>query len=136
MVQSLAKVMFQAKLERGCVDCRLYAETRDPNSLCYLEQWSTQEDLEFQLRSRRFGMLLAIMDTAPQAPALEVRTIAEQRGLEYVRSIRLAPPSTTSRKRGRQSEPTTLDPKDASHPGSTRRQEQTRTRHMYSSIMS
>ncbi len=96
MVQSLAKVMFQARLERSCVDCRLYAESGDPHSLCYLEQWSTQEDLEFQLRSQRFGMLLAIMETAPEAPALEVRTISEQRGLEYVRTIRLASRGMTS----------------------------------------
>ncbi len=100
MVQSLVKVMFQARLQRGCVDCRLYAETGNPQSICYLEQWSTREDLESQLRSQRFGMLLAIMETAPQAPTLEVRTIAEQRGLEYVRTIRLASPGMTSTETG------------------------------------
>ncbi len=100
MVQALATVMGQATLQRGCVDCRLYAQTGDPNSLCYLEQWSTLQDLEFQLRSQRFGMLLAIMETAPQAPALEVRTIADQRGLEYIRSIRLASPGMTSPETG------------------------------------
>jgi hypothetical protein len=34
-------------------------------------------------------MLLAIMETAPQAPNLEVRTVAEQRGLDYIRAVRL-----------------------------------------------
>jgi quinol monooxygenase YgiN len=92
MVEALATVMGQARLQRGCVDCRLYAETGNPQSLCYLEQWSTLRDLESQLRSPRFGMLLAIMETAREAPDLEVRTVSEQRGLEYVRSIRLASP--------------------------------------------
>lgn len=94
MVQALATVMGQARLQRGCVDCRLYAETGNPQSLCYLEQWSTLQDFESQVRSQRFGMLLAIMETAPEPPDLELRTISEQRGLEYVRTIRLASSGT------------------------------------------
>ena len=90
MVQALATVMGQARLQRGYVDCQLYAETGNPRSMFYMEQWVTSQDFEVQVRSQRFGMLLAIMETAPEAPALEVRTISEQRGLEYVRSIRLA----------------------------------------------
>ena len=89
LVHALAEVKFQANLERGCVDCRLYAETGSPPSLHYVEQWSTLEDLESQLRSQRFSMLLALMETASQAPSLEVRTVHEQRGLDYVRAVRL-----------------------------------------------
>jgi len=96
MVQALAMVMGQARLQRGYVDCQLYAETGKPRSMVYLEQWVTSHDFEVQARSQRFGMLLAIMETAPEAPALEVRTISEQRGLEYVRSIRLASSGTVS----------------------------------------
>lgn len=92
MVQALVTVMGQARLQRGCVDCQLYAETGSPRSLLYVEQWATWQDFEVQVRSQRFGMLLAIMETAPAAPDLELRTISEQRGLEYIRTIRLAPP--------------------------------------------
>ena len=97
MVQALAMVMGQARLQRGYVDCQLYAETGNPRSMVYLEQWVTSHDFEVQARSQRFGMLLAIMETAPEAPALEVRTISEQRGLEYVHSIRLASAGMVSR---------------------------------------
>ncbi len=83
-VQALATVMLQARLQRVCVDCRLYAEIGNPQSLRYVEQWSTLQELESQLRSQRFGMLLAIVETAAEAPELEVRTISEQRDLEYV----------------------------------------------------
>lgn len=89
MVQALATLMFQTRLERACLDCQLYAETGNPQSLRYVEQWSTLRDLECQLGSDRFGMLLAIMETAAEAPDLKVRTISEQRGLEYVRTVRL-----------------------------------------------
>ena len=96
MVQSLAKVMFQAKLEPACTDCRLYSENGKPQSLLYVERWATARDFEVQLRSERFGTLLAIMESAPQPPELEVRTVSEQRGLDYVSRIRLAPPGMAS----------------------------------------
>ncbi len=89
MGQALATVMFKARLERECLDCQTYAETANPQSLRYVEQWSTLQELESQLRSDRFGLLLAIMETAPEAPHLEVRTVTEQRGLDYTREIRL-----------------------------------------------
>ena len=92
MVQSLAKVMFQAKLEPACTDCRLYSENGKPQSLLYVERWATARDFEVQLRSERFGTLLAIIESASQPPELEVRTVSEQRGLDYVSRIRLAPP--------------------------------------------
>ena len=107
MVQALAAVMAQAGPQRGCVNCRLYAETGSRRSLCYVEQWSTVRDLQSQLRSPGFGMLLGIMETAAEAPALEVRTITEQRGLEYVRTIRLPPPA----------DPSAADDQDASASG-------------------
>jgi hypothetical protein len=34
-------------------------------------------------------MLLAVMETAARAPGLELRTISDQRGLDYVRTVRL-----------------------------------------------
>ena len=89
MIHALAEVKFQANLERGCVDCRLYAETAYPQSLHYVEQWSSPQDFQKQLQSERFGTLFAIMETASRAPYLEVRTVSEQRGLDYVRAVRL-----------------------------------------------
>jgi quinol monooxygenase YgiN len=89
MLQALAEVSFRAKLERGCVECQIYARTENRRSLHYVEQWSTSQEFEAQLRSPRFGMLLAIMETAPEAPSLEVRTVSEQRGLDYIRAVRL-----------------------------------------------
>ncbi len=95
-VQALTNVLLQAQLDRACVDCRLYAEIGNPRSLRYVEQWPTLQELESQLRSQRFGMLLAIMETAPEAPELRVRTISEQRDLEYVSAVRLSPNGTGS----------------------------------------
>ena len=97
MVQSLARVMFRAKLEPACTDCRLYSENGKPRSLLYVECRATARDFEVQLRSERFGTLLAIMERAPQAPELELRTVSDQRGLEYLSAVRLSPGENRSR---------------------------------------
>jgi quinol monooxygenase YgiN len=91
MLQALAQVMFQAKLERSCLECQVYAETGNPQSLLYIEQWTTEQELEGQLCSPRFGTLLAIMETAPVAPSLQIQTVSDQRGLEYVEAVRSQP---------------------------------------------
>ncbi len=81
--------MFQAKMEHACLNCRLHSEIGNPKSLRYMEQWTTLQELESQVRSQRFGMLLAVMETAASPPRLEIRTISEQRDLEYVSTVRL-----------------------------------------------
>lgn len=81
--------MFQAKMDHACLDCQLYSEIGNPKSLRYIEQWPTLQELESQVRSQRFGMLLAIMETAASPPKLEIRTISEQRDLGYISAVRL-----------------------------------------------
>ena len=99
LVQALNYFMVQTKLQPGCVDCQIYAEAANPQSLLYMERWATQQDAEAELRSQRFGTLLSIMETAPAAPTLEICTVSEQRGLEYVEALRLEPRGA-GRKRG------------------------------------
>jgi len=90
MVRALTQLRVQGEWERGCAGCWLYTDTAKPESLHYVERWSTSREFEVQLRSPRFGTLLSLMETAREAPDLEVRTVSEQRGLEYVRAVRLA----------------------------------------------
>src|SRR6185503_16385432 len=88
MLQALRSVMLPAEFEVGYLSCRLYSEADEPDSLCYEEEWSTEEDLEREIRSIRFGRLLAVMETATGSPTLEVRLIAERRGWDYIHLVR------------------------------------------------
>ena len=83
--------MLPAQFESGYGGARLYAEANQMDCLCYVEQWATEQDLERQICSRRFGVLLAITESAVEAPSVEIHTISESRDLEYVREIRLKP---------------------------------------------
>jgi quinol monooxygenase YgiN len=89
MVRALRSIMLPARAERGFISSRIYQEVDSPESLCYVEEWASLEPVDQQVRSRRFASLLALMETAPQAPALEVREISETRGLDYISTIRL-----------------------------------------------
>ena len=89
MVQALRSIMLPARAERGFVSSCIYQEVDKPEALCYVEEWAELAQLEEQIRSRRFGRLLAVMETAPKQPVLEVRSISETRGLDYISSLRL-----------------------------------------------
>ena len=81
--------MLPARSERGFVSSRIHQEVDSPESLCYVEEWASEEQMDQQIRSRRFASLLALMETAPKPPVLEVRLISETRGLDYIGTIRL-----------------------------------------------
>jgi quinol monooxygenase YgiN len=89
MVQALRSIMLSARAERGFVSSRIYQEVDQPEALCYVEEWADLAQMEEQIRSRRFGRLLAVMETAPKQPVLEVREMSETRGLDYIGSLRL-----------------------------------------------
>jgi quinol monooxygenase YgiN len=88
MLQALRSVMLPAEFEAGSLGCQLYAEAGETDSLCYQEDWSTEADLEREIRSARFGRLLAVMETAAGLPRLEVHLVSETRGWDYIRVLR------------------------------------------------
>ena len=79
-LQSLARL---ARLERGCLDAHLFAESSDHRRLYYSESWDGEENLRSVLRSERFTHLVALMEMAAKPPSLDFRTIAETHGLEF-----------------------------------------------------
>ena len=89
MVKALRSIMLPARAERGFISSQLHQEVDRPESLCYVEAWGSLEQMDQQVRSRRFGRLLALVETAIKPPVLEVRLISETRGLDYIGAIRL-----------------------------------------------
>lgn len=79
--------MIPAQLARGCGGCWLYVDATDSRCLCYMEEWANRSDLEREMHSPRFSLLLSIMEDAPNPPCLEFRFIPEIRGLDYIEEI-------------------------------------------------
>ena len=87
-LDALVDVLFQARLHRACLGCRLYAETGNPRSLRVPGGVVGRAGTRIAAGVQPVSTLLAIMETAAAAPNLEVRTVSERRGLDYVRAVR------------------------------------------------
>ena len=88
MVRALNSVMLWARLDRAGARCQLWTKVDEPESLCYIEEWPTVEDLERQMCEEAFTRLLAVMEAAAEPPVLEFRFVSETRGLDYVAVVR------------------------------------------------
>jgi quinol monooxygenase YgiN len=76
LIQALSSLLRPARAEKGFICGHLALDVFDSNALIYEERWQTNEDLEVQLQSARFGMLLALMKTAAERPSLEFHFVS------------------------------------------------------------
>ncbi len=76
------------RVETGCISCRLYREVIDPRSVIWLEEWSTQEDLERHLRSRQYMKILAALDMSDMRPEIRFDTVVETKGMQLIADAR------------------------------------------------
>ena len=79
--------MIEARVERGYLASRIYQDVENPEALCLEEDWSSEPELKSHICSSSFTELLMLMETAPEAPVLEVRLVSEVRGLEYIEAV-------------------------------------------------
>jgi quinol monooxygenase YgiN len=91
MVKALRSITFAARVEPGFISSRIYQEVGNPDSLCLEHDWSSEPDLKSHIRSSCFTDLLMLMETAVETPMLEVLSVSETRGLEFVEAVRFGP---------------------------------------------
>lgn len=87
-VKALRSITIAAQVERGFLGSRIYQEAGNPEALCLEEDWSSESELKSHIRSSCFTELLLLMETAPEAPVLEVRSVHNVLGLEYIEAVR------------------------------------------------
>ena len=87
-IQALRSIVIATQAERGLLASRIYQEAGNPEMLCLEEDWSSEPVLQSYLRSSCFTDLLMLMETAPEAPILEVHFVGKVHGLEYVEAVR------------------------------------------------
>jgi quinol monooxygenase YgiN len=87
-VQALRSITIAAQVERGFIASRIFQEVGDPETICLEQDWSSEQALKSHIRSSSFTDLLMLMETAPEEPVLEVRSVREVHGLEYVEAVR------------------------------------------------
>lgn len=75
-------------VETGCISCHLYQEVNDSNALTWVEQWSTQDDLECHLRSPQYKRILAALDMSDVEPEIHFDTVIETKGMQLIEEAR------------------------------------------------
>jgi quinol monooxygenase YgiN len=68
----------------GCHICRILQDTDDDDLLMYHVRWETQRELEEHFRSERFRRLLPYIEMSLIPPEIEVNTIHQIRGMEFL----------------------------------------------------
>ena len=89
-IKALRSIRTAAQTERGFIAGRIYQEVDNPEALCFEQDWSSEQELKSHIRSSCFTDLLMLMETAPEAPVLEVHSVTDTAGLEYVEAVRFA----------------------------------------------
>jgi len=60
--QAIISLIASIRTEKGCKRCDFFGSMEDENSLCILEEWDTQENLNSHLKSERFRILRGAMN--------------------------------------------------------------------------
>lgn len=76
------------RVEIGCVKCALYVDLHDRDTILWLEEWQTHEDLERRLRSQQYKKVLAAFDMSIGEPEIRFDTVAETKGLQVIEEAR------------------------------------------------
>ena len=88
---ALQTLMMQTREEPGCLGCSLSTELAGPFSLEYVEEWSTESDLQRQIQSDAFATLAELLEHATEPPAIEFLLPSGLAGIEYAERVRKNP---------------------------------------------
>ena len=87
LYQTLYSSLGPTRVKQGCLECRLYHDADADKH--YLEsRWSTEDDLIRHVQSDAYKKLLLLMELGATAPSIEFFTVAEVRGLDFIRAAR------------------------------------------------
>ena len=92
VVDILRSVIGPTRIKSGCMDCAVYTNQGEGQTILYLEQWQSREPLDRHIRSELYFRVLSAMELANEPPEIYFHEVSETRGLEYVESLRTALP--------------------------------------------
>lgn len=91
-----AESIFRPLLEptrvmRGCLSFRVYRDLEDGCALLLAQEWACEGDLARYVRGRDFQKVLAAIELASEAPAIEINDVACTRGMEFIEELSRGP---------------------------------------------
>jgi quinol monooxygenase YgiN len=91
LVETFRFLIVSTRLEPGCLGCSAWA---DPDATVhYVEEWKTEPEMRRRVQSSGFTSLLAVLESAREAPRIQFQFVTTTRGLDYVEEVRRDPAS-------------------------------------------
>ncbi len=88
IVRVLRSLIEPTRVETGCISCGLYKDLHDPSVIIWVEDWTTQDDLERHLRSPQYKKILAAFDMSDAQPDIRFDTVVETKGMQLIAEAR------------------------------------------------
>ena len=88
VVRLLRSLIGPTRVETGCMSCRLYQDVNDQYAVTWVEQWSSQDDLERHLRTPQYKSILAALDMSDVQPEIRFDTVVETKGMQLIEEAR------------------------------------------------
>jgi quinol monooxygenase YgiN len=85
LLEGLQYQVPSTRLEQGCLGCSAWVGA--DATVCYYEEWGTEDDLRRRVQSDRFTSLLAVVEAAAGAQ-VQFDFVNRTRGLDYVVELR------------------------------------------------
>ena len=80
LVQTLNALAERVRTEAGCWSSELYCDVKKENTLCVIEQWASEADLDKHLRSDNFGVLRGAFKALYAKAEMRFHTVSQTRG--------------------------------------------------------
>lgn len=88
VLQTFKAILAPIRREQGCINCNCYVDIEAENTILFIEEWKSREDLDTHLRSVHFGVLIGVMKLLKKAPDIRFNTIVSTAGAEAVDAAR------------------------------------------------
>jgi quinol monooxygenase YgiN len=84
----LRSLVSPTRVQRGCLDCRLYEDVTMEGAFALVEDWATPEDFERHLRSETYRLLLLIIEMSVVPPDVRFHQVSGTMGMEAIHAAR------------------------------------------------
>ena len=89
LLDSARSVTGRTTVKPGCISCKFYQDMDDPDSMLFIEKWSSRKEYEHHVRSDTYRIILSMIDLSDVTPSFKLNTISKTEGLEAIEAVRI-----------------------------------------------
>jgi quinol monooxygenase YgiN len=88
LMQTVIALAGRVRQERGCVSSHCYRDVERDNTLCIVEEWATQANVDAHLRTQNFKVLRGAMKLLSGSTEIKVHIVSQTREEEAIATAR------------------------------------------------